>query len=77
METFQDFMSKQIESAAYHEAGHITAAVVQAMPIRASGIINVVRGRLHYLTYWHAPMFFPFLIFIGILVLAVAFTRRK
>jgi hypothetical protein len=25
----------------------------------ASGIINVVRGRLHYLTYWHAPVLLP------------------
>ena len=31
-------MSKQVESAAYHEAGHPTAAVVQAMPIRAKGL---------------------------------------
>jgi hypothetical protein len=31
-------MSKQIESAAYHEAGHMTAAIVQAMPIRATGL---------------------------------------
>jgi hypothetical protein len=29
---------KQIESAAYHEAGHMTAAAVQAMPIRATGL---------------------------------------
>ncbi len=43
----------------------------------ASGIINVVHGRLHYLTYWHAPVFFPFLILIGVLILAVAFTRAK
>jgi hypothetical protein len=38
METFKHFRLNQIESAAYHEAGHITAAVVQAMPIRASGL---------------------------------------
>jgi len=31
-------MSRQIESAAYHEAGHMTAAIVQAMPIRAKGL---------------------------------------
>ena len=31
-------MSKQEDSAAYHEVGHITAAVVQAMPIRASAL---------------------------------------
>lgn len=31
-------MSRQIESAAYHEAGHMTAAIVQAMPIRATGL---------------------------------------
>src|SRR5712664_1731899 len=31
-------MSKQTGSAAYHEAGHMTAAVVQAMPIRTTGL---------------------------------------
>ncbi len=43
----------------------------------ASGIINVMRGRLHYLTYWGAPMFFPFLILIGVVVLAAAFTGAR
>ena len=42
-----------------------------------SGIINVVRGRLHYLTYWGAPVFFPFLILIGVVVLAAAFIRAR
>jgi len=31
-------ISKQTESAAYHEAAHMTAAIVQAMPIRATGL---------------------------------------
>src|ERR1700730_2129102 len=31
-------MDKQIESAAYHEAAHIVAAVAQRMPIRPAGI---------------------------------------
>jgi hypothetical protein len=48
---------------------------VVGLGLVVSGTINVVRGRLHYQTYWHAPMFFPFLILIGILVLAAAFTR--
>jgi hypothetical protein len=30
--------SKQNESAAYHEAGHIVAAVLQAMPLREGGV---------------------------------------
>jgi hypothetical protein len=34
----ENFMSKQIESAAYHEAGHVTAAIVQGMPIRVTGL---------------------------------------
>lgn len=50
---------------------------VVGLGLIASGTINVVRGRLHYQTYWHAPMYFPFLILIGILVLAVAFTRAR
>jgi hypothetical protein len=44
METFKDFLSKQIESAAYHEAGHMTAAVLQAMPVRAGGLYVDLRG---------------------------------
>ena len=31
-------MARQIESTAYHEVGHITAAVVQAMPLRETGV---------------------------------------
>ena len=31
-------MPTQVESAAYHEVGHMTAAVVQGMPIRQSGL---------------------------------------
>jgi hypothetical protein len=38
MTSLKQFVSKQIESAAYHEAAHITAAVVQAMPLRATGV---------------------------------------
>jgi hypothetical protein len=38
MGTLAEFNLKQPESAAYHEGGHVTAAVVQAMPIRASGL---------------------------------------
>jgi hypothetical protein len=31
-------MAQPFDSAAYHEAGHITAAVVQAMPLRKTGV---------------------------------------
>jgi hypothetical protein len=44
MISLKQFVSKQIESAAYHEAGHIIAAVVQAMPIRASGMYVDLSG---------------------------------
>jgi hypothetical protein len=44
METFPEFLARHIESAAYHEAGHMTAAVVQAMPIRASGLYVDLHG---------------------------------
>jgi hypothetical protein len=44
METFPEFLAKHIASAAYHEAGHMTAAVVQAMPIRASGLYVDFQG---------------------------------
>ena len=57
--------------------GQRVLIAVVGLGLILSGIINVVRGRLHYLTYWHAPMFFPFLILIGILFFAMAFTHRK
>ncbi len=31
-------MSREVEGGAYHEAGHVTAAVVQAMPLRQAGL---------------------------------------
>jgi hypothetical protein len=39
-----DSMSKQLGSAAYHEAGHMTAAVVQGMPVRAKGLHTDLYG---------------------------------
>jgi hypothetical protein len=36
--------SKQVESAAYHEAGHMTAAIVQGMPIREKGLLVDLHG---------------------------------
>jgi hypothetical protein len=44
MEPLPEFLAKQIESTAYHEAGHMTAAIVQAMPIRASGLYVDLQG---------------------------------
>lgn len=40
----------QIDSAAYHEAGHIAAAIVQGMPIRASGMYVDMLG--HGVAYY-------------------------
>ena len=47
---FAQFMQKYFESAAYHEAGHMTAAVVQGMPVDARGIQIDMRGHgiAHY-----------------------------
>jgi hypothetical protein len=44
MESFQESVSKHNRSAAYHEAGHITAAIVQAMPINPRGIFVDLGG---------------------------------
>ena len=38
------FQARYIESAAYHEAGHITAAVIQEMPLRERGIHVDLKG---------------------------------
>lgn len=44
MESLKEFISKHNRSAAYHEAGHITAAVVQAMPISPRGMFIDLQG---------------------------------
>jgi hypothetical protein len=47
-----EFKARYIESAAYHEAGHITAAVVQKMPLRERGIhVDLEGSGISY--YWH------------------------
>jgi hypothetical protein len=47
-----EFQARYVESGAYHEAGHITAAVIQKMPLREWGIHVDLRGSgISY--YWH------------------------
>ncbi len=41
------------------------------------GALNLLAGRLHYRNYWGAPVFAPFAILIGTLVLIGAFSYRK
>jgi|GraSoi_2013_60cm_1033757.scaffolds.fasta_scaffold62944_2 hypothetical protein len=42
------------------------------------GVLNLLAGRLHYRNYWGAPVFAPFAILIGTLVLmAPSGTERK
>jgi hypothetical protein len=49
---FAAFQAQYVESAAYHEAGHITAAVVQQMPLRSHGIhVDPKANGIAY--YWH------------------------
>lgn len=49
---FAQFQAQYIESAAYHETGHITAAVVQKMPLQEQGVHIDVKGcGIAY--YWH------------------------
>jgi hypothetical protein len=49
---FAQFQARYIESAAYHEAGHVTAAVVQKMPLQEHGVHIDVKGNgITY--YWH------------------------
>lgn len=47
-----EFQSRYVESAAYREAGHITAAVIQRMPLQERGIHVDLKGSgICY--YWH------------------------
>ena len=50
---------------------------VMGLGLIAIGTINIMQGKLTYLNYSHAPVFFPFVILIGVLVFALAFARMK
>ena len=49
---FAEFQALYVESAAYHEAGHLTAAADQGMPLRDRGIrVDPAGNGIAY--YWH------------------------
>jgi hypothetical protein len=49
---FAEYHARYVDSAAYHEAGHVTAAVFQDMPLQEQGVHVDVKGSgISY--YWH------------------------
>jgi hypothetical protein len=36
------------------------------------GVVTLLEGKLHYQNYWHAPVFAPFSVFVGALVVFAA-----
>jgi hypothetical protein len=43
----------------------------------ATGMLTLLQGKLHYSNYWGAPVFAPFAILIGILLVVFAFRSGK
>jgi hypothetical protein len=41
------------------------------------GIVTLLQGKLHYQNYWHAPVFAPFSLFVGALLVIVAIKGRR
>jgi hypothetical protein len=41
------------------------------------GILTLLQGKLQYQNYWHAPVFAPFAVCLGILILIVAIMGRR
>jgi len=42
-----------------------------------SGSLTLLSGELHYRNYWHAPVFAPFAILVGMISIAAAFVLRN
>jgi hypothetical protein len=40
------------------------------------GAATLLQGRLNYQNYWHAPVFAPFALFVGVLTIVVAIKGR-
>jgi hypothetical protein len=36
------------------------------------GVVTLLQGRLHYQNWWHAPVFAPFAVIVGALIVFVA-----
>jgi hypothetical protein len=36
------------------------------------GAVTLLSGKLHYQNYWHGPVFAPFAVFVGVLIIVVA-----
>jgi hypothetical protein len=45
--------------------------------LAAEGALRLFASRLHYHNYWGAPVFTPFAILVGILIVIFALTYRK
>jgi hypothetical protein len=46
------------------------------MMLAGTGSVSLLSGELHYPNYWHAPVFAPFAILIGMIFIAAAFAIR-
>jgi hypothetical protein len=38
----------------------------------ALGVVTLLQGRLHYQNWWHAPVFAPFAVIVGALIVFAA-----
>ena len=42
-----------------------------------TGSLSLLSGKLHYRNYWHAPVFAPFAILVGMIAIVAAFALRN
>jgi hypothetical protein len=53
-----------------------SAFIFVGLLIMGWGIVTLLQGKLHYQNYWHAPVFAPFAVLIGVLMVFAAIKRR-
>jgi hypothetical protein len=41
------------------------------------GAVTLLSGKLHYQNYWHGPVFAPFALFVGMLIIVVAIKGKR
>jgi Ni,Fe-hydrogenase I cytochrome b subunit len=56
---------------------HRLAFAFIGLMLIGSGSLTLLSGKLHYRNYWHAPVFAPFAILVGMIAIAVAFALRN
>jgi hypothetical protein len=54
-----------------------SALAFMGVLVMGFGAVTLLSGKLHYQNYWHGPVFAPFALFVGVLIIVVAIKGKR